>query len=355
MVYASVCWAITPVPKTTNPPPVTPRQLRVVAALYPRALSTSITLPLDVLQAAGNAAVAGRRGQPPVSLRLASSSSGPVEVTGGLSLTPAIGLDQVEPCDMLLLPGLWRNPQPVLRSEAAWLPQLRKLKEAGTIICSVGTGSCFLAEAGLLDGRAATTHWHYFDAFAARYPLVQLKRRHLITQSDQIYCAGSVNSVADLMIHLVEGWFGQRIARQIESQFSPEIRRPFRAHAFQSVDDSAHHDELVLAAQERLQDQLHRPLSLAALAAELECSPRTLTRRFNAATGQTPTAFLRNQRLAAARELLRTTNLSVGEVAWQVGLQDVSYFTTLFQKHEGLTPGRYRKSVRGKLFSPVRS
>ncbi len=61
------------------------------------------------------------------------------------------------------------------------------------------------------------------------------------------------------------------------------------------------------------------------------------------------------QRLAAARELLRTTNLSVGEVAWQVGLHDVSYFTALFQKHEGLTPGRYRKSVRGKLFSPVRS
>ncbi len=355
MVYASLRWVIAPVPKSTSQPVTASGSLRVVAALYPRALATSIALPLDVLQAAGNAASAGRRGHKPVSLQLASSQSEPVELTGGVRLAPAIGLDQVEPCDMLLLPGLWRNPQPVLRRESAWLPLLRRLQEAGTIICSVGTGSCFLAEAGLLDGRAATTHWHYFDAFADRYPQVQLKRRHLITQSDQIYCAGSVNSVADLMIHLVEGWFGQRIARQIESQFSPEIRRPFRAHAFQSVDDSAHHDELVLAAQERLQDQLHQPLSLAALAAELQCSPRTLTRRFNAATGQTPSAFLRNQRLVAARELLRTTNLSVGEIAWQVGLQDVSYFTALFQKHEGLTPGRYRKSVRGKLFSPVRS
>ncbi len=346
-------------PKSTHHPAPAlkqqPRPLRVVAALYPRALATSIALPIDVLQAAGNAAAASGRGLSPVSLQLASTHSGPVELSGGLRLEPDVGIDQVAPCDMLLLPGLWRNPQPVLRREAAWLPVVRELYNGGTTICTVGTGSCFLAEAGLLDGRAATTHWHYFDAFAKRYPAVQLKRRHLITQSEQIYCAGSVNSVADLMIHLVEGWYGQRIARQIESQFSPEIRRPFRAHAFQSLDDSAHHDELVLAAQERLQDQLHQPLSLAALAHELECSPRTLTRRFNAATGQTPSAFLRNQRLAAARELLRTTNLSVGEVAWQVGLQDVSYFTALFQKHVGLTPGRYRNSVRGKLFSPVRS
>lgn len=270
-------------------------------------------------------------------------------------MLPDIHLDAIRHCDMLLLPGLWRNPRPVLKRAGTLLRLLPELHARGTVICSVGTGSCFLAEAGLLDNRAATTHWHYFDEFAQRYPAVQLKRRHLITQSESIYCAGSVNSVADLMIHLVEDWFGQRIARQIESQFSPEIRRPFRAHAFQSPDDSAHHDELVLAAQERLQEQLHQRLSLAQLADELRCSPRTLTRRFNTAIGQTPSAYLRSQRLAEARELLRTTNLSVGEVAYRVGLHDVSYFTTLFQKHEGMTPGRYRRSVRGKLFSPVRS
>jgi transcriptional regulator GlxA family with amidase domain len=155
------------------------------------------------------------------------------------------------------------------------------------------------------------------------------------------------------MIHLVEGWFGQGIARRIESQFSPEIRRPFRAHAWQYQDDSAHHDELVLTAQQRLQDRLEQPVSLEALAAELQCSTRTLTRRFREATGQTPSGYLRHQRMAAARELLRATNLSVGEVCFRIGLQDVSYFTSLFQKETGLTPGRYRKSVRGKLFSPV--
>lgn len=329
----------------------TSRIIRVVAVVYPRALATSLALPMDVLQAAGQAAGASRRGRRQLEFQLAAVDRAPVELSGGMPLMPGITLDEILPCDMLLLPGLWRNPQPVVRQQQHLVELLPALYASGTVICSVGTASCFLAAAGLLDGRAATTHWNYFDEFAELYPGVQLKRRHLITQSDRIYCAGSVNSGADLMIHLVEDWFGQRIARLVESQFSPEIRRPFRAHAYQSIDESAHHDELVLTAQQSLQDRLDQAVSIEQLAGELRCSPRTLTRRFKAAVGTTPSAYLRDQRLSAARELLRTTNLSVGEVAFRVGLQDVSYFTSLFQKHAGLTPGRYRKSVRGKLFT----
>ena len=118
------------------------------------------------------------------------------------------------------------------------------------------------------------------------------------------------------------------------------------------MDDSAHHDELVLSAQQWLQDQLHQPVSMAELADSLGCSPRTLNRRFKSVVGATPTQYLRGQRLTAAKELLRTTNLSVGEVAWQVGLHDVSYFTSLFQKHTDQPPAKYRRSVRGKLFTP---
>ena len=325
---------------------------RVVAALYPRALATSLALPMDVLQAAGQAASIAERGKPQLEFQLAGITPQPISVVGGLQVAPNIALEEVAPCDMLLLPAMWRNPQPILRQQQAWLELLPELAAAGTIICSIGTAACFTAAAGLLDRRAATTHWNYFDEFAALYPRVQLKRRHLITQSDNLYCAGSVNSGADLMIHLVEEWFGQRIARAIESQFSPEIRRPFRAHAYQSVHNSAHHDELVLSAQEWLQDQLHQPVSMAALADTLDCSPRTLNRRFKAVIGQTPSGYLRGQRLTAAKELLRTTNLAVGEVAWQVGLHDVSYFTSVFQKNIGQTPARYRHSVRGKLFTP---
>ena len=324
----------------------------VIAALYPRTLATSLALPMDILHAASQAASLEQRGHSQLRFRLASIDLTPVSIVGGLKITPDLTLAQIEHCDMLLLPALWRNPEPVLRSQSAWLELLPRLAAQGTTICSVGTASCFLAASGLLDGQAATTHWNYFNEFEQRYPQVRLKKRHLITQSGELYCAGSVNSGADLMIHLVEGWFGQRIARSIESQFSPEIRRPFRAHAYQSLEDSAHHDELVLSAQQWLQDQLHKRLAMTELATSLQCSVRTLNRRFKAILGISPTQYLQQQRLSAAKELLRASNLSVGEVAWQVGLHDVSYFTSLFQKQVGQTPARYRRSVRGKLFAP---
>jgi transcriptional regulator GlxA family with amidase domain len=308
---------------------------------------------MDVLRAASQAASISRQGRPQVEFRIAAQSLAPVATVGGLAIAPDMRLDQVESCDMLLLPAMWRNPQPTLGSEGVLLELLPELSRAGSTICCVGTGSCFLAETGLLNGKAATTHWNYFKEFQRRYPDVHLKRRHLITQSDNLYCAGSINSIADLMIHLVEDWFGPRIARGVESQFSPEIRRPFGAHAFGSGEDSSHHDELVFAAQQWIADRLHEPLRIDALAQRLDCSSRTLHRRFSSATGQSPSAYLKSRRLAAAMELLRSTNLAVGEIAWQVGLQDPSYFTSVFRQHTGLTPARYRQSVRGKLFQPA--
>ena len=325
---------------------------RVVSAVYPSALATSLTLPMDVLRGASQAMSTRRRGQPQLEFVIAATSLAPVITAGGLKITPDITLAEVAPCDMLLLPAMWRNPLPTLHQQRAWCELLPELAASGTTICGVGTATCLLAECGLLDGKAATTHWNYFSGFARRYPLVKLKRRHLITQSDNLYCAGSVNSIADLMIHIVEEWFGRRIARAVESQFSPEIRRPFRAHAYQSLEDSSHHDELVLDAQQLLQDQLAQPLQIADIAHKLQCSARTLSRRFRAATGVSASQYLRIQRMTQAKELLRTTNLSVGEVSWQVGLQDASYFSKLFTHHSGLTPARYRHSVRGKLFNP---
>ena len=333
--------------------PAPSRRIRVFIALYPRSLPTSITLPMDILQAASNIASAANRQAPVISVQLAGERAGSIELATGLKLHAEVALADAGPCDLLLLPALWRNPQPVLRQQSALIERLPALLSAGSIICSVGTASCFPAAAGLLDGQAATTHWHYFDEFQRRYPTVQLKRRHLITQAGSLYCAGSINSIADLMIHLLEDWLGPAVARQVESQFSPEIRRPFRAHAYQSQDGSVHHDELVVIAQQWLQDNLHRDVSMHALAAALRCSTRTLNRRFQSAIGKTPGDYLREKRLAAAKEMLRSTNLTIGEIAFQIGLQDVSYFTTLFHKHTGMPPGRYRRSTRGKLFGPV--
>lgn len=320
--------------------------------LYPQALATSVTLPMEILQAASQMASVDRRGQSQVRFILAAQDRRQIKLGSGITLKPELSLKDLPPLDLLLLPALWRNPLPALHGARDWLPWLREQASAGTRICSVGTGSFLLAEAGLLDGKPATTHWNYFEPFGSRYPDVDLKTRHLITQADNIYCVGSVNSIADLMVHIIEEWFGSSIARAIENQFSPEIRRSFNAAAYQDEADSSHPDEAIVQAQQWLQSNLNSPVSVTQLAQHMQWSPRTLNRRFKDATGVTPLSYLQGLRVASAKELLRHSNLPVGDIAWQVGLSDVSYFSQLFRRHSGVSPLQYREAVRGKLFDP---
>lgn len=323
------------------------------ALLYPSALASSITLPMEILQAASQMASTAQRGEPRVRFLMAAPDRRQMELASGIKLKPDISFDDIPASDLLILPAIWRNPMPTIRASTQLLEMLPGLAAAGTRICSVGTASCLLAEAGLLEGRPATTHWNYFERFAKRYSNVDLKTRHLITQSDNIYCVGSVNSIADLMVHIVEEWFGSRIARAVENQFSPEIRLSFGAASYQNEADSSHHDETVLEGQLWIQENLSGPINMTELATYLDLSPRTLNRRFKQATGLSPQVYLQGLRVNTARDLLRNSNLSVSEIAWQVGLQDVSYFSQLFRRHNGMTPLSYREAVRGKLFAPL--
>ncbi len=325
---------------------------RAAAILYPDALPTSITLPMEIFHAASQMAKTRKMSNPEVSFQLASADGQPLRLASGLRFSPELSCDQLPELDLLLLPGIWRNPRPTLTAAIPWLDRLRQLASAGTRICSVGTASCLLAKAGLLDGKPATTHWNYFDAFAKHYPDVQLKTRHLITQCDNIYCAGSVNSIADLAVHFVEQRFGIAVARAVENQFSPEIRRRFSSAAYQSDPRGTHPDEIILDAQQWLQANLDQRVSITALARRLGLSARTLNRRFRRATGMTPQAYLQTLRIAAARDLLKHSNLAVSEIAWRVGFTDTSYFSALFRRHCGVPPLRYRAAVRGKLFAP---
>jgi transcriptional regulator GlxA family with amidase domain len=252
--------------------------------------------------------------------------------------------------DWLILPALWRSPLTLIKRHPQLIPWLQDTVSADNIIFAIGTSSYLLAEAGLLDHKPATTHWHYLKDFRKRYPRVELKANYLITQANNIYCAGSVNSGADLVIHLLGKLYGDAIARLVEGQFSPEIRRSFENHAYAQHETNIHQDEIIIAAQEWLRAHSAEQISLCTLASQLDLSTRTFNRRFKQATQIAPGDYLQNLRLNNARELLRTSNLSISEVAAQAGYPDSSYFCARFKKVMGLTPLSYRKAARGKLF-----
>jgi len=320
--------------------------------LCERMLATSSTLPMEMLLAADSAAKAILPIEKQRRLRISTVglSSKTVTTRGGLNWQPEQSPEDAAQCDLIYIPGLWRNPRPIIQQHGATLKWLREQYEQGAIISAVGTGCCFLAEAGLLDGKAATTHWHYFDQFQKDYPTVQLKRQYFITQAGNLYCAASVNSLADLTVHFIQRFFGKEIANHVERHFSHEIRKSYESSAFFEDTQKPHPDEDIIQIQIWLQDNYYRTILFPQLAERFGMSTRTLNRRFKNALGKTPLEYLQEIRINTARDLLKTSNLSIGDIADRIGYQDTSYFAGLFKKHWATTPQAYRDTVRAKLF-----
>ena len=281
---------------------------------------------------------------------LLSPEGGKITTSGGLTVeTKAI--DSVGTLDLLVISAIWRDPRRVLTKHPSLVPFIRRIAESGAAIAAVGTGSFLLAETGLLRRKAATTHWFWFDEFAKRYPEIDLRRDQLIVQSNNLYCAGSVNSISDLLVYLMGGFYNPEVARRIENQFSPEIRQRFRTTQLGSHMLQEHYDEIVMDLQLYMREKLRAPVSTIDFAGRYGLSERTLSRRFQRATGTTPWQFLLTLRMSEAATLLRTTNLSVTQVAAEVGITDSAHFARQFKKTNQLTPTQYRKAVRGKMFS----
>ena len=323
---------------------------RVVLFAIDGALATSLALPMEMLRAAAQHRRSRQRSAEPLALCVTGERRGNVTMSGALSVRCEHAASRITGADLAIVPSLWRSPHQVVASHPGIIASLARLAQDGTRICAVGTGSYLPASAGLLDERPATTHWSFFSDFATRFPTVRLQRNHLITRSGNFYCAGSVNSGADLMVHFAAELFGKAAARQVESQFSPEARRPFEAYSFIEGETGTHPDEAVWLAQDWMLAHLADAHSVPELARRVGLSTRSFNRRFHAALGATPMAFLLQARIGAARELLRSTNLAIGEIAPRCGFADASHFSRRFSAHTGSSPQQYRRQVRGKLF-----
>lgn len=326
-------------------------------------LATSVALPLEQFRAAQSMYRATqlkdsqkrhglKKETPRLSFKLASIDGKPVKTHTGMILMPDCAITEIANSAITYLPALWRNPKPILSRNSDLLPWLIQQKQDGGIIAGVGTGCCFMAEAGLLDFLPATTHWYFFEEFAKRYPKVALKRDYFITQADNIYCTASVNSLADLTVYFIQNMFGGNVARLVERHFFHEVRQAYiQAHHQEHGEIQAHPDEDIAQAQAWINDHAHQERSIQDIADHLNMNLRTFNRRFKKATNTTPLQYKQNIRMRTAGELLQTSNLSIPEIADKTGYQDLSHFTVLFKRHFATTPRQYRATVRAKLFS----
>jgi len=331
-------------------------QLRVSLVIYQHVLATGLTLPLEMLLA--GEAFARRYDKSAIKLKtqLVSQENRAVTSRAGIQFLPDIILDNLADDeayvpDIILVPSLWRNPRPILKKHAKLIAWLKHCWQQGSTLLAVGTGVCFLAESGLLDDHSATTHWHYVEQFKRDYPKVEIKPDFFITQSERIYCAASLNSLADIIVHIISQTYGRAAAQNVERNFSHEIRKPYEEQRYLEGAVDRHADELIAQIQFWLRTNLSSDISLSELAEQFGLSQRSFTRRFKMATGIRATEYWQQLRIETAKDLLASSNLSIQEIAYHVGYQDQGHLTRLFKQNLSLTPKDYRAMVRKKLFS----
>jgi len=315
-----------------------------------RALGTSITIPLEMLYAAKTISMVNNGVNADLVLDIVGMDLNPVTMAGGIAITPTATIQQIKHTDLVIIPGLWGSPVKTLRKSKPLIEWLKSCHRRGSQLCSIVTGSYFLAEAGLLDNHIATTHWYFFDDFQRRYPKVKLDRKRFITLDNNVYCTGSVNAARDVILYLVEKFFDESVASEVAKHFTHEIKRSYESMLLGYQQQDTHHDEQIIKVQEWLQDNYQQGIIFNEIAAQFKMSVRSFNRRFKTAANKTPIQYLQEIRIEHSKELLKRSNLSIAEVSYAVGYQDTSYFSNLFKKLASVTPVEYRNLVRSKLF-----
>ncbi|HEU0058372.1 MAG TPA: helix-turn-helix domain-containing protein [Hyphomicrobiaceae bacterium] len=289
----------------------------------------------------------GTRANPRFRVTIASPKGEAVNSPYALGLIPQVALRKVKRADLVIVPASGLDLDNELARNAMLLPWLRKQAAQGAHIAGICTGVVFLAEAGLLERRQATTHWALADQFRRRYPRVDWHPEKFITEDRRMLCSGGVYASMDLSLYLVEKFCGHEVALQCAKALLINMPRPSQSGYATLPLSRPHNDEKVRVAESFLERHYAEDVSLELLAQDLGMSPRNFSRRFKRATGRLPGNYLQARRVAIAKEMLEGGARSVAVVSAAVGYEDAAFFRGLFKRATGMTPGEYRENFAG--------
>ncbi len=319
--------------------------LRIAVLAYPGCMGTQVFGMAEVMRLGADIAkTLHARGGTPFDIQLIGLRGRSATIAGGVRIATQPPPARV---DLLIVPGLeitrqvdWDQTLAPLGRELAFI---RKTFAAGTPVASVCVGAFLLGEAGLLDGRTATTAWLFAPALAQRYPATTLRASSVLLDDAGVITTGAVSSAFDLAIHLLKHTLGADVASATaRASLLPDQRQsqsPF-------VDTRLIAQKLPPFSQQVaqwLQTRQAEAFSLTRLAQAFCVSTSTLLRRVKTETGQSPLLLLQTARVEKAKQLLHTTQWSLARITEAVGYTDAASFTRLFKRLVGESPAGYRR------------
>lgn len=277
-------------------------------------------------------------GRPAYEVLTCTTKPGRIRSTGGFDVVVPHGLDRTAYADTVIVTGTSAGED----ADPHVLRALRRAADRGARVASICTGAFVLAQAGLLDGRRATTHWRYAAELADRYPNITVEPDVLFVQDGSVVTSAGLAAGIDLCLHLVRADHGAGVANTVArlAAVAP-VRHGGQAQFIPSPVPAEWGNSLADTRGWAL-DRLGESTTLADLAGHAHLSVRTLTRRFRAETGLSALQWLLQQRVERARELLEETDLPLAQVARLAGLGTVDSLRQHVLKRTGLSPSTYR-------------
>jgi transcriptional regulator GlxA family with amidase domain len=322
--------------------------MRVGLVALPEGMPSTMTGLYDVLSSAGNVPTLEAPIVPaPFTVQIVGERRGSLRMASGLPFDVPRSLAEVEAVDLVMIPSLlveggrWergRHPELV-----DWLGRMH---DRGALLCSACSGVFPIAETGLLDEKEATIHWGYADGFRRRFPRVVLQPERVLVTSgprQELVTSGASTSWHDLALYLIARVAGPTAAQAAARFFAMQWHRDGLA-PYARFDPPTDHGDAVIADVQRwigVRAAIARPVEEMTRRSGLP--PRSFARRFAAATGHAPIAYVQRLRVEEAKRRLERTDTPVERIAWQVGYEDPAAFRRLFRRLAGVPPGAYRK------------
>ncbi len=263
-------------------------------------------------------------------------------INGLLTFKPQVDITALVRTDLVLIPSLTPAFEQVTQGNVQLVDWLRRQYKNGAEIASMCTGAFMLAATGLLAQKSCSIHWNSADHFRTLFPDVQLKTEKLITDEQGIYTNGGGYSFLNLLLYLVEKYYGRETAIYCSKIFQIDIDRQTQSSFTIFTGQKTHGDELVKAAQQYLEEHYQDKISVEALSSRFALGRRNFDRRFVKATGNTPLEYLQRVKVESAKKAFETTRKTIHEVMYEVGYADIKAFREVFRRITGLSPLAYK-------------